>query len=143
MTEQKPISTYKHTIDIQIRFSDFDMQGHISNTIYQNYFENGKVDYFDSVFGVVDWSTQSLVEVSTKIEYLKPIYPKTRITVKTRALHIGVKSITFGHCIINSDTGELMSTCTAVLVCFDPVLKQSIPVPDTWRKNIIEYEGDL
>ena len=137
------LDAYRHSVDIQVRFSDFDLQGHVSNTVYQTYYDHGKQDYFDLVLGDIDWDTQTIVGASIKIDYLKPIWIKTRITVKTRVTHIGHKSMNFGHCIVNRVTGELISTCKAVLVCYDPRKRRSIPVPEQWQKDIMAYEGEL
>ena len=141
MTEQTlACPTFKHYVEIQIRFSDIDMQGHASNTVYQTYYDYGKLDYIDTVFGKMQWEELALVGASVKIDFLKPIFLKTLIAVKTRVSHIGNKSITVEHCIVDRTNGEIMSTCTAVLVCYAPKLNQSVPVPEQWRKNIIEYE---
>ncbi len=143
MTEEISLAAYKHSVDIQVRFSDFDLQGHVSNTVYQTYYDYGKQDYFDLVLGDINWSVQAIVGASIKIDYLKPIWLKTRISVKTRVTHVGNKSMTFEHCIVDRDNGELMSTCTAILVCYDPVLRQSMLIPEQWRKNLMAYECNL
>ena len=135
------LDAYKHSVDVQVRFSDFDLQGHVSNTVYQTYFDQGKVDYLDLVLG--DWDVQAIVGASIKIDYLLPILMKTRIAVKTRIARMGHKSITFEHCIVNRMNGELISTCTAVMVCFDPKKRESMPVPEQWRKDIMAFEGNL
>lgn len=132
---------FKHSVGIQVRFSDVDILGHVSNTVYQTYYDYGKLNYFDTVLGDINWEELAIVGASIKIDYLKPIFMKTKIMVKTRASHIGNKSITFEHCIINRENGDLLSTCTAVLVCYIPKLHQSVSVPDKWRNNIIAYEG--
>ena len=141
MTDDPSLDAYKHSVDVQVRFSDFDLQGHVSNTVYQSYYDHGKQNYFDLVLG--DWDVRAIVSASIKIDYLIPIRMKTRITVKTRVARMGHKSITFEHCIVNRVNNELMSTCTAVLVCFDPQKRQSISVPEQWRKDIMEYEENL
>ena len=43
-------SDYKHFIPIQIRFSDVDRLNHVNNACYLNYFELGRVKYFNEVF---------------------------------------------------------------------------------------------
>ncbi|MDR2037655.1 MAG: acyl-CoA thioesterase [Bacteroidales bacterium] len=142
MTEPLSCPAFRHSIHIQIRFSDIDLQGHVSNTVYQTYFDFGKLNYFDLVLGDIDWNKQAIVGASVKIDYIKPVFLKTKIAVKTRVSHIGNKSMTVEHYIINSDNNETMATCTTVLVCFDHETQQSIPVPEEWRRNIINYEGN-
>jgi acyl-CoA thioester hydrolase len=123
-----------------MRFGDTDLQGHVSNTAYQHYFDCGKLDYFHLLLPDIDWNMQTFVGASVKIDYLKPVFLNTRIAVETRTAHIGNKSITMEHRLVNRSNGEIMATCTSVLVCFNRQTQQSIPVPEQWRKNITQYE---
>ncbi len=136
-------ATYKNTTPIQVRFSDFDMQGHVSNTIYQNYYDSGKLCYFDKVLPELDFMNIGIVGASIKIEYLKPIFMKTPILVKTRVAKLGNKSFTMDHCLVDENTNEVLSTCTAVLVCYDLKGQKSIQIPEQWRKNILEYDDGV
>lgn len=134
---------FKDILPIQVRFSDVDMMGHVSNTIYQNYYDSGKVHYFDKVLPDLDYINIGVVGASIKIDYLKPIYMKTRILVETRVAVLGHKSLTIEHCLVDELTGELLSTCSAVLVCYDLKEKKSIPIPGHWRKNILAYDENV
>jgi acyl-CoA thioester hydrolase len=134
---------FKNILPIQVRFSDVDMMGHVSNTVYQNYYDSGKVNYFDIVMPELDYINIGVVGASVKIEYLKPIYMKTRILVETRVAVLGHKSFTMEHQLVNEDTEEVLSTCEAVLVCYDLKEKKSIPIPDKWRSNIQEYDKNV
>ncbi|HNZ72173.1 MAG TPA: thioesterase family protein [Prolixibacteraceae bacterium] len=136
------MATFKNKFPVQVRFSDVDVMGHVSNTVYQNYFDAGKLNYFEEVLPEMDFVTIGIVGASIKIDYLKPIFMKTRILVETRVAQIGTKSITMEHCIIDEHSGELLSTCHAVMVCFDLKERQSIPIPEEWKKKIAAYEGD-
>jgi len=136
------VTTYKFVVPIQVRFNDVDIMGHVSNTVYQNYYDAGKMDYFDHVMPDLDYLTLGVVGASIKIDYLLPIYMRNKIFVETRVAILGNKSVTMEHRLVNSDTGELLSTCTAVLVCYDVQHHKSIPVPENWRKSIIEHEGN-
>ena len=47
---------------IQIRYSDFDMGGHVHNAVYLNYFETGRVAFFLAGFGQnCDWKKEGLI----------------------------------------------------------------------------------
>ncbi len=35
---------FRSSIPIQVRFSDVDMMGHVSNTVYQYYFDASKLE---------------------------------------------------------------------------------------------------
>ena len=131
---------FKNVLPIQVRFSDVDIMGHVSNTIYQNYYDSGKVNYFDEVLPDMDFVNTGVVGASVKIDYLKPIFMKTRILVKTRVAVLGHKSLTMEHCLVDEHTGEILSTSSTVLVCYSIKEKVSIPIPERWRKNILNYD---
>ncbi|MDR1672641.1 MAG: acyl-CoA thioesterase [Bacteroidales bacterium] len=134
------LSVFKHSVDIQIRFGDIDRNGHVSNTVYPAYYDFGKVQYFNAVLGDMDWGEEGLIMASIKTDYLKPVYLNTKISVLTRVACIGNKSLNMEHCIVERDTGVVMSVCTTALVCFDYLSGESIPVPERWRENIKDYE---
>lgn len=115
--------------------------GHVSNTVYQNYYDAGKMDYFDHVLPDLDYIVLGVVGASIKIDYLKPIYMRNQIYVETRIAILGHKSFTMDHRLINRENGEVLSTCSAVLVCYDVKNMKSIPVPEHWRKSIMAHEG--
>ncbi len=131
---------FKNIVPVQVRFSDVDMLGHVSNTVYQNYYDAGKVSYFDEVLPDLDFVTLGFVGASIKIDYLKPIFMRTKILVETRVAVIGHKSMTLEHRILDEHSGVLLSTCTAVLVCYSLQEQCSIPIPEHWKKNILAYD---
>lgn len=133
-------AVFRNILPIQVRFSDVDIMGHVSNTVYQNYFDSGKVNYFDEVLPDMDFNTIGVVGASVKIDYLKPIFMKTPILVKTRVAVLGHKSITMEHLLVNEQTGEILSTCAVVLVCYAIKQQLSIPIPEHWRTNILAYD---
>jgi acyl-CoA thioester hydrolase len=136
-------ATFKNILPIQVRFSDVDIMGHVSNTVYQNYYDSGKVNYFDQVLPDMDFINIGVVGASVKIDYLKPIFMKTRILVKTRVASIGQKSIIMEHYLVDEQTDEVLSTCMAVLVCYAIKEQLSIPIPEHWRKSILAYDDNV
>jgi len=135
-------ASFRSIIPIQVRFSDVDMLGHVSNTVYQNYYDAGKVHYFDEVLPEIDFVTIGLVGASIKIDYLKPIYMRTKILVETHVTHVGNKSLTMGHQLVEEETGEVLSTCSVVLVCYNIKDKISMPIPESWKLKIAAYDKD-
>ena len=133
---------YTFPVPIQVRFNDVDIMGHVSNTVYQNYYDSGKTEYFDHILPDLDYIVKGVVGASIKIDYLLPIFMRYRIIVETRISILGNKSFTMEHRLVNIDSGELLSTCTAVLVCFDIKSGKSMVIPEHWQKAIIEHEGE-
>jgi acyl-CoA thioester hydrolase len=134
---------FKNIIPIQVRFNDVDMMGHVSNTVYLNYYDAGKVNYFDIVMPDMDFINYGFVGANITIEYLKPIYMKTKILVKTRVSVLGNKSMTMEHILVDELSNETLSTCSAVLVCYAIKETRSILIPERWRNNILEYDENV
>jgi acyl-CoA thioester hydrolase len=139
--ENRP--AFKNILPIQVRFSDVDMMGHVSNTVYQTYYDSGKINYFEQVLPDMDFVNIGVVGASIRIEYLKPIFMKTRILVETRVSMLGNKSLTMEHLLVNEQTNEILSTCSVVLVCYAIKEQLSIPIPEHWRKNILAYDRNV
>jgi Predicted thioesterase len=132
---------YKFSSPIQVRFNDVDIMGHVSNTVYLNYYDAGKIEYFDQVLPDLDYINIGVVDASIKIDYLLPIFMRYKINVETRISVLGHKSFTMEHLLVKCETGEILSTCSAVIVCFDVKTSKSRVIPEHWRKQIIEHEG--
>ena len=134
---------FKNIIPIQVRFNDVDIIGHVSNTVYLNYYDSGKVSYFNEVMPDLDFINTGFVGAKITIDYLKPIYMKTKILVTTRVSILGHKSITMDHLLLDELQQDILSTCSAVLVCYDIKALKSIIVPQHWRQKILEYDENV
>jgi len=133
---------FSFPVPIQVRFNDVDIMGHVSNTVYQNYFDTGKTTYFDHILPDLDYINIGVVGASIKIDYLLPIFMKYRIMVVSRISVLGKKSFTMEHQLLNQETGDVLSTCSVAVVCYDIKTRKSQVIPEHWRKAIIEHEGD-
>ncbi len=85
-------------LEIQIRFSDIDLMGHVNNAIYLNYFESARMHYLVSVLGTDwDWYKNGIILKTNEIEYLTPVFLNDKPKVKVFAEHIGNKSFTLSY----------------------------------------------
>ncbi len=135
------MEVFKSIIPVQLRFSDVDSLGHVSNTQYQNYYDLGKVDYFDKVLPEMDFNELGVVGASVKIDYILPVFMRTQIVVKTRVIKIGNKSMTLEHQLCDTQSDILYSSCLAVLVCYNVWKQESQPIPEEWKQKISDFEG--
>ena len=125
------------TVDIQIRFADVDMLGHVNNVNLQHYFDLGKTDYFRRVLklGIV-WDQLGVITANTNTSYFAQTRMTDRIYVETRVERIGQKSLTVYQRIIEHDSEEVKAESRTVLVAFDFSQQESVPVPESWRQQI-------
>jgi acyl-CoA thioester hydrolase len=135
---------FRHCIDIQIRFSDIDRLDHVNNACYLNYFELGRVHYFNDVLkDLINWDVQGFILARTEIDHIEPLYLYDRVRCYTRIANIGNKSVTVENIVVKSATaGEVeCAKGKGILVAMDYTVRESVNVPDAWKKAASVYEG--
>jgi acyl-CoA thioester hydrolase len=114
--------------NIQIRFADCDMMGHVNNGIYLSYFESARMHYFAQLLGIKwDWNKNGVILRKNEIEYLKPLYIHEKPMIKLFTEHIGEKSFTLSYELWSGE--ELKTIGKSVLVCYDATANKSIEIP--------------
>jgi acyl-CoA thioester hydrolase len=134
---------FKHFIPIQVRFSDIDRLNHVNNACYLNYFELGRVKYFNEVFKEhINWDQKGFVLARTEINHLESILLNDEVFCYTKVIKIGTKSITLKNSVVKKEGGKLIECANGigVLVAMDYVTKQSIDVPGKWTELINQFE---
>ena len=120
---------------IQVRFGDLDMMGHVNNSVYLSYFEYARVHYFNEILGRDwDWKKFGCVVVKNEVNYHKSIFLNDVPVVTCFLEEIGAKSFTIGYQMKVNDV--LTTTGTTVLVCYDPKEQKAIEVSDDWRNAL-------
>lgn len=138
---QEASKVFRHVLPIQIRFNDVDKFGHVNNTIYFQFYDTAKTDYFAAVCKDVDWESVAIVVVKIEAEFLSQIKAGEHIAARTRVTKIGNKSFQLEQDIINMDTQEVKCRCLSVMVLYDLANHKSMPFPDNWRQAICQYDG--
>ncbi|MBL7930394.1 MAG: acyl-CoA thioesterase [Bacteroidia bacterium] len=137
---------FKHIIPIQIRFHDIDRLNHVNNACYHNYFEMGRVKYFDEILKRhVNWDKYGFILARTEIDHLIAVHLHDEIYCCTRVIHFGNKSMKVKNVILKKE-GERFIECASgfgILVAMDYSENKSIPVPQQWREQITAFEGSM
>lgn len=141
MTTEDTSSKYRHVMPLQIRFNDVDKFGHVNNTIYFQFYDTAKTDYFASVCKGVDWEQVAIVVVKIEAEFYAQIMAESHIAVRTRVKEIGHKSFHLEQEVFDTDTQEVKCRCFSIMVLYDLIHRKTMEFPDNWRKDIIDYEG--
>lgn len=135
-------SEFRHRADIQLRFSDVDVLGHVNNTAYFAFYDTGKAIYFTEVSGKkVDWRHVDRVIANVNCAFIEQIVYGEQIEVLTRVTEIGNKSFTMQQMLRDKVSGHVKSVATTVMVTFDIASRQTIPVPARTRQEIETYEN--
>ncbi len=134
----------KHQANIQIRFADTDMLGHVNNANYLTFMELARISYFNEVISdAVDWNKEGVILAKATIDYRRPIYLVDDLSVKICIDHISSKSFNFSYQFVVTKNGEEQICCegSTIMVCFDYQENKSIVMPDKWKERIKAYEG--
>ena len=129
---------------IEVRYGDLDPQGHVNNAKHLTYYEQARIAYMIEL-GLFT-KDQSFMEIGViiadiHITYLEPVYFGQKINVGVHAARLGNKSMTWEQDLVDSETDKILSKGELVLVTYDYGSGQTIPIPQTWREKIMEFEG--
>jgi acyl-CoA thioester hydrolase len=133
--------TFHHTLPVQIRFNDVDKFGHVNNTVYFQFYDTGKTEYFATVCPHVDWEKTAIVVVHIEANFLAQIRGNDHIAVQTAVSKIGKKSFHLVQQVIDVDTKEVKCICTSVMVTFDLENHCSMEMTSEWIDAMCNYEG--
>ena len=123
----------KVSTDIQIRYSDIDEYGHVSNSVYSQYFDIGRIHFFTELKKITE--VPNMVIVSIKMDMLKEIRFNDEVVIKTRCSKMGNKSMTFEQNIFSNN--ELAAKGVVISAGFNPQTRKAIKLPDDWQVSSV------
>jgi acyl-CoA thioester hydrolase len=128
---------------VSVRYADLDPQGHVNNANYLTYLEQGRAAYLLQL-GL--WDGQSFLDLgivlaTAEITFRSPIRLGQSVNVWVRVARIGQKSMDMLYVLEDAQGGQTLAQASTVLVTYDYRMGQSIPVPESWRAIIAEYEN--
>lgn len=126
-------------IDVYVRFCETDAAGHVSNTSYFLYLEEGRMRFFETIgFGREERLVDFIV-ARTECDFIAQAYAGQTLSVATMVSNIGTKSYTVKHKVKNPETGELIAVGSAVIVCFDFSSQQTVKIPTHLREQLTRH----
>jgi len=137
------MSEFRFFYPVQIRYADLDAQWHVNNARFLTILEQARLSYIRQL-GLWDGKSfldLGLIVADVHIAYKAPIELEEEIQVALRVDRIGNKSMTMINEIRNAKDGSLKAQAEVVMVAYDFHSKATIPVPESWRKTITEFEG--
>ncbi len=132
---------FRHCVDIQTRFTDCDMLGHINNNTYLSYFDLGKARYFEQALGpLFDPRSITVAIVNINIDFYEQAFFTEKLQVWTRVTAIGNKSLTLEQRVASATDGHVKCRAVTVMASFDPSTGHSTPILPEWRAAIEAFD---
>lgn len=122
-----------HRTEIQVRFNDTDALGHLNNTAYALYAEQGRVDFLDEFLNEGVY----LILAHISLDFLKQVRFRDLVYVLTRVAKLGRTSVTLEQEIYGN--GEIAARVRSVVVMFDYEAQKPVSVPDGVREQLTPY----
>lgn len=132
---------FNHFMPAQIRFSDVDQFGHMNNSVYFSLYDLAKTTYFKDVFGMAEWGDQVVVVASINANFFQPVFFSDELEIATAAVQLGNKSFTLLQRAVAKNTGEVKCECRTILVMYDLLSKEPMPIPQEYKNAICSFEG--
>lgn len=133
--------SFTHSLDIQIRFTDLDINGHVNNGIFHSYFDLGRANYFLSVFQARTGNTL-IAQVNTT--YVQPLLIQDKICIKSSVVRWGNSSFDMLQAVFKQvdDSQQLICFNMTTFVHLDN--GRPSPIPQTWKDAVKAFEkGNL
>ena len=122
---------------IEVRFRDLDLFGHVNNAVYLTYLELSRMHYFDGMnFSGLNWKTLGVILARTEIDYIIPVLLGDYLEIEIWCDRIGGKSFDFSYRFYTTKDGKQTTVAKAktVMVCFDYSKGISVEMPESWKE---------
>jgi len=128
---------YRYFSEINTRWKDNDVYGHVNNVAYYSYFDTVANKYLIEQGGL-DISNAEVVGfvVASQCQYLAPIAYPEAIEVGFRANRLGSSSVEYGLAIFRKGESEAVAHGTFTHVFVNRASGQSAPIPESIRRAL-------
>jgi len=120
------------TTTIELRFSDFDLYGHVNNVTYFTFLEMARLDMLKGAFKELADNDLYLLVAHAECDYAAPIQFDDRVIVSSTITRLGRSSFEVEYRLHNGND-LTYATARTVMVCFDNGKKCSTAVPECIR----------
>ena len=132
------METFSHKLPLQLRFNDVDMMGHVNNAVIMEFFDYGKMKYFDDAEVYVEKEPITLVIVHYEVDFVGQILRGDHPEVWTKVVRFGNKSLEVLQYIVCD--GEVKSICKTIMSGYNREKQISEVIPERIKMAIERYE---
>lgn len=125
---------------LELRYSDFDMMGHVNNAIYLSYFEHIRILYTTEI---CQWDIKEtgLVVATANIDFKVSIVRSSKPIIHIRCNRLGNKSFGFEYIISEADNPEIIyASGFTTMVTLNVKTNKTMRLPDIYREKIKNYD---
>jgi acyl-CoA thioester hydrolase len=127
---------------IHSRYIDFDMQGHLNNSVYFTYLEIARTKYWQEIIKW-DWKSTMIVIAHAQLDFIAPIFMDDEVVVHVKTSRIGTSSFDLEYQIVKIKNGNeiICSKGKTVCIAIDSKTGKPTGIPDNEKRNMINFEA--
>ena len=129
------MQTFDYEHEIEVRFRDCDLLGHVNNAVYLSYLEQARIGYWQRLNGSAG-VPRSFILARAECDYRAPATLGDRLVVRVAVAAVGRTSFTLDYEVLNARTRQVVATAKTVQVMYDYSAGRSIPIPDDVRAKL-------
>lgn len=134
-----PDGTPLYHIEFPIRWGDMDALGHVNNIMYFRYFEQIRLEWYESMgFAALGETDEGMLIVDNHAEYLKPVVYPAHVHIHMAGHSPGRSSFVSTYTITSGDI--LYTRGSSKIVWVNRTQGRSTPLPDSVRSL---FEGGV
>ncbi|WP_226584850.1 acyl-CoA thioesterase [Halobacillus litoralis] len=127
-----------HEIEVNVRFCETDLLGHVNNSNFFIYMEDARIRFFQDLNLVEkDWN---FIMASAKCDFIKQVYYNQTLKIRNNVSKIGNSSFHLEQRMFEEQTGELVAKGESVIVQFDFEEQKSKPLTPEMKENLQSYQ---
>lgn len=138
------LRSFRFALEIRPRFCETDALGHVSNTVYTEYWEAARLRYFESIGEADDAPKRVLafnhmaVEITTRM--MRPCFYDEPLLVHARIASLGRSSATFEHALTPAGSDDVRAVARIAVVCSADD-EHATPWTPGQRAKLAAFEG--
>ena len=122
--------------DIQTRFCDFDVLGHLNNAIFSTYIEIARVHFFQDILEM-DLTQTTGVVANYNIDYKRPVKFGTPLVVLSRAETVDGRTVNMTFLFANAkDHSKVFAQATQRMIAVDPQTSALTHLPKRVQRDM-------
>lgn len=121
-------SEFSFSVEVQVRFSETDMFGHVNNTVVFTYLEHARIEYLKSI-GLMSKEGNIPVVADLQCDYVRQMYFDQKIKVYVKIAHVGGSSVDI-HYMGKNEKDEIVFTARGTIVQINGKNGRSVPFTD-------------
>ena len=140
MNSPERLDAGRFNVDIDGRFRDLDAMGHVNNSVYFTYFEEGRKYFFHHIMQSKSIRDFPFIIAHAACDYLKPVLLSDPLSLEMQVSEMGDKSFTLTYRLIHrEDPSVVFARGLTVQVSYDYQDNRTVTIPRDLRTKLGRY----